>query len=72
MRTTRPDPRQEGYDCGRQLAVSVTDLTWHTERLQVCEPRIPVTVPLDAAGRREWLHGYTYGIMAVLDEQAAL
>jgi hypothetical protein len=69
MRTRQADPYRAGADCGRELAVKVTDLAYHTERLQVAELRIPDVVPLDAAGRREWLRGYACGILVVLDEQ---
>jgi hypothetical protein len=69
MRTTQADPYRAGANCGRELAVKATDLTYHTEWLQVAELRIPDVVPLDAAGRREWLRGYACGILAALDER---
>jgi hypothetical protein len=69
MRTTRPDPYQAGYASGRELVAKVTDLTHHTERLQIAELRIPDVVPLGVSGRRRWLHGYANGIRSVLDEQ---
>ena len=66
MKTRRPEPYDAGQSSGRELAVKVTDLTYHTEWLQVAELRIPDIIPLDATGRREWLRGYACGILAVL------
>jgi hypothetical protein len=65
-------PYHAGTACGRALAAQVTDLTYHTERLQVAELRIPDVVPLDVPGRREWLRGYASGIVSALDEQEKL
>lgn len=69
MRTRQPEPYTAGQSSGRELAIKVTDLTHHTERLQIAELRIPDVIPLDVAGRREWLHGYAAGILVVLAEQ---
>jgi hypothetical protein len=69
MRVRQPEPYWAGQASGRELALKVTDLTHHTERLQVAELRIPDVVPLDVPGRREWLGGYAAGILAVLASQ---
>ena len=69
MRTRQPAPYEAGQASGRELAIKVTDLTHRTEMLQVAELRIPDVVPLDAAGRHEWLRGYAAGILAVLASQ---
>lgn len=69
MRTRQPEPYEAGQASGRELAARVTDLAHHTEWLQVAELRIPRVVPLDVAGRREWLRGYAAGILVVLAVQ---